>query len=143
VARWTADYPNRCDGVLPGWFGAPSVDDALPMRDFGSYQPSRERIPERYEEHPTIAVLSTSRDGREEWLRAGIALQRVLLEATIAGVSASFLTQSLEVAHLRRPYGEGTSQDARHMVVRLGYAREPGPTRPPRRPVADVLIEAR
>ena len=141
LARWTTDYPNRQDGVLPGSFGPPSINDAVPLRDFGAYQPWLDRRSEQYEATPTIAVLTTPGDSPEHWLRAGMALQRVLLEATIAGVSASFLTQPLEVAHLRRLYDERSPRSATQMVFRLGYARQPGTAPSPRRPVADVLVE--
>ena len=142
LARWTTDWPGRRDGVLPESFGPPSRDGALPMRDFGAYQPWLHRDPEQFEAHPAIAVLSTSGDTREHWLRAGLALERVLLEATVAGVSASFFTQALEVAHLRRLYDERRPQTSSQMIFRLGYARRPGGASPsPQRPVAEVLVE--
>ncbi|MEO7980641.1 MAG: hypothetical protein ABI807_07100 [Sporichthyaceae bacterium] len=43
--------------------------------------------------HPAISVLSTAHDRPTDWVRAGQALERLLLEATRAGVSASFLNQ--------------------------------------------------
>jgi hypothetical protein len=141
LARWTADWPGRRDGVAPAAFGPPSLDAALPLRDFGAYQPSVSREPQRFETSPTIAVLSTTADGREDWLRAGMALERVLLEATIAGVSSSFFTQPMEVAHLRRLYDEGHPASSSQMIFRLGYARQPAAVPSPRRPVAEVLID--
>lgn len=141
LARWTTDYRNRQDGVLPESFGPPSLNGAMPVRDFGAYQPWLEREPQQYESAPTIAVLSTAGDSREDWLRAGMALQRVLLEATMAGVSASFLTQPLEVPKLRRLYDERWPHTATQMIFRLGYAR-PGAATSPRRPVAEVLIDS-
>ena len=62
LSQWTSDWPGRQDGVLPGSFGPPSRDAALPMRDFGAYQPWVHREPEQFETHPTIAVLSTTGD---------------------------------------------------------------------------------
>jgi len=41
-------------------------------------------------------VLSTETDTSLDWLRAGLALERVLLMATRRGVAASFLTQPFE-----------------------------------------------
>jgi len=139
LAQWTASWPDRRDGVPPDSFGPPSRDATLPIRDFGAYQPWVHREPEQFEAHPTIAVLSTRGDSPQNWLRAGMALERVLLEATVAGVSASFFAQPLEVAHLRRLYDEGRPHASSQMIFRLGYARHPGASRPPRRPVADVL----
>ena len=141
LVRWTSEWVGRRDGVPPDAFGPTSLGAALPLRDFGAYQPWVHREQEQFEARPTIAVLSTTGDSREDWLRAGMALERVLLEATIAGVSASFLTQPLEVAHLRRVYDEGRPHTVSQMIFRLGYARQPGASSTPRRPVAEVLVD--
>jgi hypothetical protein len=55
----------------------------------------------RLEEFPQLAVLTTARDVPAAWLRAGQALQRVLLTATARGLSASFLYQSIELRDMR------------------------------------------
>ena len=91
-----------------------------------------------FEVAPTIAVLSTAQDRPVDWVRAGQALERLLLEATAAGVAASFLNQPLEHDDLRflvrSPLtGVGNSQ----MILRLGYGDEVPAT--PRRP--PVIIE--
>ncbi|MGV9852260.1 Acg family FMN-binding oxidoreductase, partial [Streptomyces sp. NPDC003442] len=63
---------------------------------------------------------------------------RVLLRATLAGLSASFVTQALEWHDLRWPLRDPTSGMAYvQMMLRLGYG-PPGP-RTPRRPARDVL----
>jgi hypothetical protein len=126
LVQWTSEWAGRRDGVPPASFGPTSLGEALPLRDFSAYQPWAQREPEQFETRPTIAVLSTSGDSREDWLRVGLALERVLLEATIAGVSASFFTQPLEVAHLRRLYDEGRPHTVSQMIFRLGCARQPG-----------------
>jgi len=79
------------------------------------------------ETRPLLAVVSTACDQRADWLRAGQALERVLLVATAHGVRTSLLHQALAWPDLRarllpRPDGLGHAQ----MVVRLGY----GPERP-------------
>jgi nitroreductase len=141
IAQWTTDYRNRQDGVQPEQFGPPSANGALPVRDFGTLQPWLRREPAQYEETPTIAVLSTVGDGPRQWLRAGMALERLLLEATVAGVCASFLTQPLEVAKLRALYDERWPHTATQMIFRLGYAPPSGAATSPRRPVAEVLAD--
>ena len=80
-------------------------------------------------------------DGDEpaDWVRAGRALERVLLLATAEGAAASFLNQALEVPGLRtevrRLLGDfGEPQ----LLLRLGYAPQAGPAL--RRPLAEVLI---
>jgi hypothetical protein len=55
---------------------------------------------ERLEPYPTFVVLSTDADTAEHWLRAGQALQRVLLAATVHGLAATPMSQPLEVPAL-------------------------------------------
>lgn len=88
---------------------------------------------------PPLRSLSSplAHDGPVDWVRAGQALERLLLEATRAGLAASFLNQPLEQDDLRRLVrsprtGVGHSQ----MILRLGYGDEVPAT--PRRPV--VLV---
>jgi nitroreductase len=52
---------------------------------------------ERFERLPQLMLLSTRHNQPLDWLRAGQALQHVLLTATRYGVSASFLTQPFEL----------------------------------------------
>jgi hypothetical protein len=92
-----------------------------------------------FEKEPQLAVLCTRRDGPAEWLRAGQALERVLLEATTDGVSTSLLNQAIEHDTLRwllhDPVGDWSRPQA---IIRFGY----GPAVPPapRRPIGDVLL---
>jgi nitroreductase len=66
----------------------------------------------RFERRPQLMVLSTEGDRPLDWLRAGQALQHALLTATRYGVSASFLTQPLELHDARsRPGGPRQSPD--------------------------------
>jgi hypothetical protein len=91
-----------------------------------------------FEYTPHLALLSTPGDGPAEWLGAGQALERVLLEATLVDLATSLTSHVLETPELRplvRDPGSGTGQV--QMVLRLGH----GPRGPatPRRPVTDVL----
>jgi hypothetical protein len=133
-----------------GWIGGPHRDDGIPVRSLGPRPdgpttPFRDlgrgvgvpRDDARFEKTPTVAVLSTQHDERVDWLRAGQALQRVLLEVTRAGLAASFLNQPLEDEALRRLVrspmnGVGHS----HMIMRIGYG-DPVPVTP-RRPLSAV-----
>ena len=92
---------------------------------------------ERFERHPELMMLFTDRDDPADWLRAGQALQRALLTATSLGVSASFLTQPLELADLAfrydpqygrlhhgpLPHQDNCQRDSRNAVDRRGYVR--------------------
>jgi hypothetical protein len=132
------------------WVGGHGRDDGIPVRSLGP-RPSDPRSTFRdlgqavgaprdhavFESTPTLAVLSTLHDEPRDWLRAGQALERLLLVATIAGLSASFLNQPLEQDDLRwlvrsPTTGIGHSQ----MILRLGYGDEVPGT--PRRPLAQI-----
>jgi hypothetical protein len=95
---------------------------------------------ERTIESPAIVVIGTNKDEATDWLACGQALEAVLLRATMLGLSASFLTQVLEVPELRERVaaivpGIGHPQ----MVLRIGVPSAPVNHFAPRRPVEDVL----
>jgi hypothetical protein len=108
------------------------------VRDFDLDHVMVDLEPASYEVEPTIAVLSTYGDSRTDWLRAGQALQRVLLEATLDGVQASFRNEPLEMlGHRWRVRDATTGFGHPQMVMRLGYG-DPRVSAP-RRPVDEVL----
>ena len=79
-------------------------------------------------EHPTVVVLGSEGDTREDWLRAGQALARVLLTATVAGVATQPLTQVLEVPVLRARMRHALGVVGHpQMLLRIGYGHA-GPT---------------
>ncbi len=148
IATWTRDSNGRgphgvrtvvdlTDGVPTSAGGPrPEPQDLLAMRDFGG----ADREPgQDFEAEPLLAVLGTASDSQTDQLVAGIALQRVLLTLTDAGLCASMLSQPIEVPaareQLRLALGRyGTPQ----MVLRIGYGQPGVPT--PRRPLAEVLL---
>jgi hypothetical protein len=107
--------------------------ERMPMRDFGAHRHRNGRTARPFELRPSIAVLSTAHDRRADWLRAGQALERVLLIATAHGVRASLLYQALEWSDLREQLTAPTDARPSHaqMVIRLGYGPE-GPASPRR-----------
>jgi nitroreductase len=137
LAAWVAEDPHRRDGVPPAAFGPWSALEAMPLRDFGLDHPSRRRRVGRFEDPPTLGVLSTFGDSPRDWLTAGQAMQRVLLTATVRGVSSTLMTQPTELPDLRELLG-GEGGAVAHAVVRLGYGPPCSPT--PRRPLAEVLV---
>jgi hypothetical protein len=89
-------------------------------------------------EHPLAVVLGTLDDEREDWLVSGMAMGRLLLQATVDGLAASPLTQVVEVDRLRlRLRRELGLLGMPQVVLRLGYGRGAMTTR--RRPVDQVL----
>jgi nitroreductase len=141
LERWTRLGPEAdtaVDGVPEYAFGPRKRDGKAPWRDFAGRRPVADRGATAFEHSPHLALLSTRGDGPADWLRAGQALERVLLEATLADLAGSLTSHPLESTDLRglaRDPVVGTGHV--QMVLRLGY----GPRGPatPRRPVPDVL----
>src|ERR1700730_11071985 len=93
-----AGYPPIRDfrpSVDPGTEGADKAEGPAGQDDRGEAETPR------FDGRPQLMVLSTDSDRPLDWLRAGQALQHALLAATRFGVSASFLTQPLELHDAR------------------------------------------
>jgi nitroreductase len=138
LRRWTTDDPYRDDGVSIETVGPLSERTALPLRDFAADREIPDRLTVEFEREPTLATLWTSADTPRDWLVAGAALERVMLEATRRGIETCLITQPLEDPSLRDLLAdEGLIPQA---VVRIGY----GPPAPPsnRRPVDEILLPA-
>jgi hypothetical protein len=142
LRAWTTDDPGRRDGVpslaVPRVDG--SAEDDVPIRDFDTRGTGGLPARTRSSLNQTMVLLCTDGDAPADWLRAGEALERVLLEITRHGLSASLLTQVTEVpstrAELRR---ELRLTSHPHVLLRIGRA----PTTPAsrRRRLVDVLTE--
>jgi hypothetical protein len=90
------------------------------------------------EASPAVALLATANDTTASWLAAGQALQHMLLKATIAGVSASYLNPPIEIARLRPRLAQAFGTRGKPQVLlRLGHGRAISPT--PRRPTSEVV----
>ena len=83
------------------------------------------------------AVLATAGTGRTDWLRAGQALERVLLLCTQHGVVAGPLHEALPADAGQGGREPGLGGQHPQLVLKMGYGR-PGPASP-RRPVGEVL----
>jgi hypothetical protein len=70
---------------------------------------------------PLLVVLGTDGDTEPDWVRAGQALDHILLRATDADVAASFLNQPIEVPELRGRVVELIGRAYPQLVLRLGY----------------------
>ncbi|MFJ4557391.1 Acg family FMN-binding oxidoreductase [Streptomyces massasporeus] len=138
--RLVGGPPSRTLGLPSAALGPQDALDRMPMRDFGAHR-RPDVLPARaFETRPTLALLSTAHDRRADWLRAGQALERVLLLATRRGVRASLLHQAMEWPDLRQDLDGHPVDGPRvhtQMVIRLGYG--PEGTASPRRPVAEAM----
>jgi nitroreductase len=144
---------HRVDGYraeMESWIRGPDADDGVPVAAAAQRAEPQDLFPQRafgdrprgpgrdYEAEPLVGVLGTTGDTPHDQLVAGYTLQRVLLTATSHGLSASLLSQAIEVPaarkQLRIALGQaGTPQ----IVLRIGHGT-PGMLTP-RRPVADVI----
>ena len=135
LSRW-AGGERDSDGIPDGSLGPRSPDSPTPVRDFTLGRPPPPGY-EWFEETPQMAVLSMHFGGRVDWLRAGQALQRVLLTATDRGIAASPLTQPLETADAWLVRDPRTGSEQPQMILRIGYGLPVPPA--PRRPVSEML----
>ncbi len=89
----------------------------------------------------TLLLLGTDSDHRRDWLRAGEAVERVLLTAALAGYEYSPVMPALEVPHVRESLrfelGIGLHPQ---FLLRLGRGA-PVPTTS-RRPLTEILSES-
>jgi hypothetical protein len=137
---WLTDSNEGPFGIPYDALGPGDAGGRMPVRDFTGLERGHHQPPERFEEHPRLLLLSTRNDHPADWLRAGQALERVLLLATLHGLRASMLYQALEWDDLRwllrDPSMAGESEP--QMLLRIGYGLE-GPATP-RRPANDATF---
>lgn len=129
----TGRTPESCD--RPDQF---TMTAAATARQFATGEAAAVSQRTQAEASPVIALLATPEDTARSWLAAGQALQHMLLVATIAGVSASYLNPPIELAELRPKVAEALAIKGQPQVLlRLGHAPSISPT--PRRPVGEVV----
>jgi hypothetical protein len=143
LRAWSHALPDRRDGVPARAGGSlPETQDRWVLRDYTGGT-GQVRIPGKdFESEPVIAVLSSHLSGPMAEFQVGQALQRVLLTATVNGLSVSFLSHVVETARTR--------EQVRHLiggsrppqaVLRLGHGWPVVAT--PRREVADLVAPDR
>jgi nitroreductase len=139
---WLKETDQGPDGIPYAVLGPRDARAHVPVRDFAGSAADHRQPSAAFEEHPRLALLSTWEDGPADWLRAGLALEHVLLLLTARGLRASMLYQALEWHDLRWLLRDalGSGPGRPQMLLRVGYGPE-GP-RTPRRSVRDILSEA-
>jgi hypothetical protein len=142
LRAWTSADPSRRDGVPAT--AVPHADagsgDDIPIRDFDTHGLGWLPTKTASSMNQCLLLLGTVQDQPAAWLRAGEALERVLLEATLRGYVASLFTQVIEVPPTRQLLRRELSVAVNpHVLLRVGRA----PTTPAsrRRRLADVLSE--
>ncbi len=137
LAAWM--HPRRRgDGLaLPG-LAVPIAQVVVRTFDMGEGVGAKDR--ELADASPVLAVLGTESDTAADWLRAGQALQRLLLEGVRHGLQASYLNQPVQVSALRPRLQQLAGRRVPQLLLRLGIPAEEIPAAP-RRPLADVIDE--
>ncbi|WP_336033095.1 Acg family FMN-binding oxidoreductase [Geodermatophilus sp. FMUSA9-8] len=150
LQQWMRTDPAAADGIPVA--AVPAEDPAVRpsnwlIRDFvvgsrpaGSHRGLDPDAPPPPVERPAVVLLGTDGDDRRDWVTAGRALGRVLLEATSSGLVASPLTQALDWPATRAQLRSRLSLIGHpQMLLRLGYPSEDRSPSTNRRPVSDVL----
>jgi len=142
LAAWTTPGGfGRREGVPREAFGPRDTYAALPLRDFALGHGAPTAVV-AFEPDPTVVLLFTALDAPADWLRAGAALQRVLLTGTLRGLAATPLSQLSEIPALRRLLTDTATGQVVQTVLRIGYATTPArPT--PRRALEEVIVTKR
>jgi hypothetical protein len=140
LRAWTTQDPQRRDGVP--WMAVPHVDagsdDDVPMRDFDTHGMGWLPADTHSTMDQCLLLLGTVHDEPAAWLRAGEALEHVLLEITRWGYAASLLTQVIEIPSTRSRLRNELGLDMNpHVLLRVG--RAPKTPASPRRRLEDVV----
>ncbi len=143
MARWVRAKPGEhADGVplsrlgVKNWlaFAGPSI-----IKSFDRSKSLAITDHDMLLHAPVLAVLGTEADNATAWLRAGQALQHVLLSARSENVWASIHNQPIQVPDLRGRLAELAGPIGfPHVLLRLGFGPEIDPM--PRRSVRQTLL---
>ncbi|MEV0740228.1 hypothetical protein AB0I51_30825 [Streptomyces sp. NPDC050549] len=146
LANWAPPRGSRRrDGIPAGAYPRSPDTTAFAGRDYaGHARMGYEQERARHIAHPAlglVVLLTTRHDLRDDWLRTGQSLQRVLLYATVHRVAAAVHTQPLELPELREQVRRMViGRQHPQMILRLGYDNKTHATlATSRRPVPDVM----
>ncbi|MDP9093351.1 MAG: nitroreductase family protein [Actinomycetota bacterium] len=140
LRTWTTEDPERDDGVpayaVPRVLG--NAEDDLPIRDFDTHAAGSLPTQTRSSLNQCLVLLGAGEDNPLAWLRAGEALERMLLVIARMGFTASPLTQVVELprtnAALRDELGL-----LMHPYVLLRVGRAPATPATRRRYLVDMV----
>ncbi len=98
LATWMHSR-RRGDGLTVPGIVVPIAQVVVRTFDMGNGVGAKDK--QLADESPILAVLGTEGDGVADWLNAGQALERILLNIYGNGLQASYLNQPIQVASLR------------------------------------------
>jgi hypothetical protein len=137
LAAWM--HPRRKgDGLTIPGFVAPIAQAVVRTFDMGNGVGAKDS--QLAEESPVLVVLGTQGDGQADWLKAGQALERLLLTACQVGLQASYLNQPIQTASLRPKLQHSIgSLGLPQVLLRIGFPAEDVPAAPRR--TLEAVIE--
>ena len=137
LAAWM--HPRRKgDGLTVPGLVAPIAQAVVRTFDMGNGVGAKDS--QLAEESPVLAVLGTQGDSQADWLKAGQALERILLTACGAGLQASYLNQPIQTASLRPKLQHAIGATGfPQILLRIGFPAEDLPAAPRRR--LEAVIE--
>ena len=125
LRTWTNRDPRSGDGVpsttVPRVDG--SAEDDIPVRDFDTRGLGALPAATRAGRTGALVVLASHADDERAWVRAGEAMERVLLELTADGWAAGPLSQVTEVPRTRASLGRELCWGVHpQLLLRIGRA---------------------
>ncbi len=137
LAAWM--HPRRKgDGLTVPGFVAPIAQAVVRTFDMGNGVGAKDS--QLAEESPVLVILGTRGDSQADWLKAGQALERLLLSACGAGLQASYLNQPIQTASLRPNLQHAIGATGfPQILLRIGFPSEELPATPRRR--LEAVIE--
>jgi nitroreductase len=130
------------DGISGAAFGMPdllSFAGALVIRSFDMGDGQAARDLALAEGAPALAVITTSNDTPRDWMAAGEAMERALIQLARDGFTYSYLNQPIEVPNLRPRLAAALSTtQSPQILIRIGRTMSAVPPAV-RRPVSEVL----
>jgi nitroreductase len=140
LIRWTNRPAWSGDGV-PAYTAVRQAPRPVPVREFALGHESGMDAGPGSDRGAAYTIVFGDRDDQEAWLRAGEALSALLLTATAQGLSASPISDVVEVGATRELL-RGLLSGIGHpyLAVRFGYGAGTGPLpRAPRREPYEVI----
>lgn len=143
LAEWVrTNESNDADGITADAFGIPGPLSAFApwlLRNFDVGE-ERGRADRALTENAAGLIVLSADDDRTSLVRAGEALERLLLHLTGLGVQYAFLNQPIQVPRFRRElWNLIRTPKPPQMLLRIGYG-SPVRRAAPRRPVTAVKV---
>ncbi|HEY0868662.1 MAG TPA: hypothetical protein VGE01_14855, partial [Fimbriimonas sp.] len=138
AAQWVRGSRSSVDGIPSRALG-PALKATVAPWSFNR-SAGADIAKSQVEEAPAVVVVCTRGDEACDWIRAGMAVSRLTLAASLRGVQCSFFLQPFHFSTFRYELKEALRPAANpQIIIRLGYAAAGEAT--PRRSLEDVLVE--